>query len=639
MKRVVFLLIFAISALQACTAPKPVSTPTIVNTPSGTQTVVPTATATSIPDVRQVVPVAPQRDLFEITQRLRLKSDAPIPRTVIMGQTDIPLGTQINIQLVDLDKNKPFTVTATLRYKTANAYFWFDQKDSTPQEDVEKAAQNFESVILPSVRKYFGDFWNPGVDGDPHLYIVHANIPQVAGYFSGLDEYPKVVNNLSNQHETIYINSGQLRVGSREYLSTLAHELQHAVEFIANPFSEVWVNEGLSELSSDLAGYPPTLVNTYFPNADVQLNAWDDEVPRTPPHYGASFLFMKYMFARYGGYEGIKEFFKIEKSGVEQVDTYLSKFNTNFEAVFADWTIANLVNSGVAGKYGYPNYLQRVRGPLVKVNVPDKKDNQQVSQYGARYFQIKPDSDFKITFDGADTVRLLPTDAHSGSNFWWGNRGDGIDSKLTREFDLTNVQKATLNYWVWYEIEKDFDFSYLEVSKDVGRTWDIVKATSTTSESALDSNYGHGYTGKSGGSDTPKWVNETANLNAYAGGKVLVRFEYISDEAVSTNGFAIDDISIPEISFVDSVESESLWAAEGFVKTSNVVKQNFIVQLIHRDKQGLPLKVEKMTLNSENGGQITANIALDGYVDSVLVVSGSTRVTTEKAEFSFSIKQ
>ncbi len=638
MKRVIFLLILVISILQACDS-RPVSTPTAVNTPSGTQTGVPTSTATPMPDASQIVPVPPQRDLFEITQRLRLKSDAPIPRTVISGQTDIPLGTQSNIQLVDLDKNKPFTVAATLRYKTANAYFWFDQKDSTPQEDVERAARNFESVILPSVRRYFGDFWNPGVDGDPHLYIVHANIPQVAGYFSGIDEYPKVVNNLSNQHETIYINSGHLRVGSTEYLNTLAHELQHAVEFTANPFSEVWVNEGLSELSSDLAGYPPTLVNTYFPNADVQLNAWDDEVSRTPPHYGASFLFMKYLFARYGGYEGIKDFFKIEKSGVEQVDAYLSRFNTDFDDVFADWTAANLVNSGVGGRYGYENYPQRVRGPLVKMDVPDEKDGQQVSQYGARYFQIKPSSDFSIAFDGADSVKLLPTDAHSGSSFWWGNRGDAIDSTLTREFDLSNVQKATLNYWAWYDIEKDFDFSYLEVSKDGGRTWDILKATSTTSESALDSNYGDGYTGKSGGSDTPKWVNETANLSAYVGGKVLVRFEYISDEAVSTNGFAIDDISIPEISFVDPVEGESLWKAEGFVKTSNLVKQNFIVQLIHRDRQGLPLKVEKLTLNSGNVGEITASISLDGYVDSVLVVSGSTRVTTEKAEFSVSIKQ
>ncbi len=613
-------------------------TPTAVATPLVTQTVTPTITPTPLPDVRQIVSIPPQSDLLELTQRLRLKSDAPIPRTVISGQTDIPLGTKDTIQLVDLNKNRPFTVQATLRYKTANAYFWFDEKNSTPQENVERAAQNFESIILPSVRRYFGDFWNPGIDGDQHLYIVHANIPQVAGYFSGLDEYPKVVNKLSNQHETIYMNIGAVAVGSTEYLNTLVHELQHAVEFMANPFAEVWVNEGLSELSSDLAGYPPVLVQSYLPNADVQLNTWDDEVSRTPPHYGASFLFMKYLFARYGGYENIKEFFKIDKPGIEQVEGYLNRFNVGFDGVFADWVVTNLVNSGVGGKYGYPNYSRRVTGPIVKVDVPDEKSNQRISQYGARYYQIRPDnSGFSVSFDGDDSVRIVPTDAHNGSSFWWGNRGDGINTKLTREFDLTNVQKATLNYWAWYEIEKDFDFAYLEVSRNGGATWDIVKATSTTSESALDANYGDGYTGTSGGSDIPKWVNETADLSPYVGGKVLVRFEYITDEAVNTNGFAIDDISVPEIGFTDSAEGNSLWTAEGFLKTSNIVKQNFIVQLIHRDKQGLPLKVEKMTLNNENIGTITTSVMLEGYQDSVLVVSGATRVTTEKAQFSFSV--
>lgn len=591
-----------------------------------------------MPDVRNIVPIPPQRDLYELTQRLKLKSNVPIPRTVVSGHTDLPLGARETIQLVDLNRNRPFTIQASLRYKTANAYFWFDEKDSTSLEDVERAAQNFESVILPTVRRYFGDFWNPGIDGDPHLYIVHANIPQVAGYFSGLDEYPQVVNKLSNQHETIYINVGALRVGSPEYLNTLAHELQHAVEFAANPFAEVWVNEGLAELSSDLAGYPPSLVNTYFPNADIQLNAWSDEVSKTPPHYGASFLFMKYLFARYGGYEGIKEFFKVQKPGIDQVETYLKRFDVGFDDVFADWIVTNLVNSGESGKYGYPNYPQRVRGGIVKVDVPEEKDDQRVSQYAGRYFQMKPSgSEFKVTFDGADTVRIVPTDAHSGSSFWWGNRGDGIDARLTREFDLRNVQKATLNYWAWYEIEKDFDFAYLEISRDGGLTWDIIKATSTTSESVLDTNYGEGYTGKSGGSDAPRWVNETADLSAYAGGKVLVRFEYITDEALNTNGFALDDISIPEVGFSDNVEGESVWTAEGFLKTSNVVSQDFIVQLVHRDKQGLPLKVEKMALNSENIGEMTANVSMDGYQDSVLVVSGSTRVTTEKAQFSFSV--
>lgn len=643
MKRVLFLLLITVFVLQSCisdTASTPTPNATAISTTAATGTALPAATPTPVPDVRDVVPIPPQRDLFELTQRLRLKSNAPIPKTAPSGHTDLPVGARETIQLIDLSKNKPFTIQAALRHKTPNAYFWFDEKISASLEDVEKAARDFENVILPTVRRYFGDFWNPGVDGDPHLYIVHANIPAVAGYFSGLDEYPQVVNRLSNQHETIYINVGHLKVGSREYLNTLAHELQHAVEFTANPYAEIWVNEGLSELSSDLAGYPPVLVQTFLVNADTQLNTWSDEPSRTPAHYGASFLFMKYMFGRYGGYEGVKELFKIQKPGVYQVEDYLRKFNVSFDDVFADWVVTNIANSGAGGRYGYQNYAQRIRSGIVKVDAPAERTNQRASQYAARYYQIDPqDSDFTLKFDGSDTVRIVPTDAHSGASFWWGNRGDGIDSTLTREFDLTNVRKATLSYWVWHDLEKDFDFAYVEVSKDGGRTWDIVKGTSTTAESPLDNNYGHGYNGNSGGGDEPKWINETADLSAYAGSKVLVRFEYTTDEALNTDGFAVDDISIPEIAFADDAESDGKWTAEGFLRTSNKVKQTFIVQLVHRDNQGLPLKVERVALDSNNIGEITTSVALVGYEDTMLIVSGSTRITTEKATFSFSVSE
>lgn len=633
MKRFLILII-SVFVLQACLSvaePTPTINPTGAALPGA-------STPTSVPNVLDVVTIPPQRDLFEMTQRLRLKSDAPIPRTVPSGQTDLPVGSRETIQIVDLTRNRPFTVQAELRYKTPNAYFWFDEKNGTPIEDVEKAALNFENVILPSVRRYFGDFSNPGIDGDPHLYIVHANIPGVAGYFSGLDSYPKAVNKLSNQHEMIYMNVGHLRVGSNEYLNTLAHELQHAVEFAGNPYAEIWVNEGLSELSSDLAGYPPVLVQSFLMNGDIQLNTWADEPSRTPPHYGAAFLFMKYMFGRYGGYDGVRELFKIQKPGIYQVEEYLRKFDVSFDEVFADWVVTNIANSGADGRYGYQGFTQRVRGGITNVGAPDERTDQRVSQYAARYYKIKPgDTEFTLKFDGGDTVRILPTDAQSGIYFWWGNRGDGISTKLTREFDLTNVQKATLNYSVWHEIEKDFDFAYLEVSKDGGRSWDIIRATSTVDTNILDNNYGFGYNGNSGIGDASKWVNEKADLSAYAGGKILVRFEYITDEALNTNGFAVDNISIPELGFADDAEQNNGWTAEGFLRISNTVKQTFIVQLVHRDRQGLPLKVEKMTLDSSNIGEITTTVAMEGYEDTILIVSGSTRITTQKAAFNFSV--
>ena len=87
-------------------------------------------------------------------------------------------------------------------------------------------------------------------------------------------------------------------------------------------------------------------------------------------------------------------------------------------------------------------------------------------------------------------------------------------------------------------------------------------------------------TGLSGGGTKPAWVKQTADLTAFAGKKVQLRFEYVTDAALDFDGFALDDVSIPEINFVDDAEQDGGWTANGFIRSSNVVKQRYIVQVM-----------------------------------------------------------
>ena len=43
-------------------------------------------------------------------------------------------------------------------------------------------------------------------------------------------------------------------------------------------------------------------------------------------------------------------------------------------------------------------------------------------------------------------AELLPVTPRSGEACWWSNDGDGIDTTLTRRFDLTGVDTATLRF-------------------------------------------------------------------------------------------------------------------------------------------------------------------------------------------------
>ena len=241
-----------------------------------------------------------------------------------------------------------------------------------------------------------------------------------------------------------------------------------------------------------------------------------------------------------------------------------------------------------------------------------------------------------IAFAGSTQVKLVPNEPHSGEYFWWSNRGDSSDMTLTRAFDLTGLSRATLEVWLWYDIEEDWDYAYIEVSTDGGQTWDILQGRYTTDSNPNGNSFGHAYTGQSGfGDEAPVWVEEEIDLTPYVGQEILLRFEYITDDAVNRAGFCVDDIAIPELDYFDDAEKEGQWIAEGFVRTDNILPQRFLVQLI---VLGPEVEVRRMELDEAQTGRLVVE-GMGGEVEkAVLVVSGTTPVTTELASYEYSVE-
>jgi hypothetical protein len=241
-------------------------------------------------------------------------------------------------------------------------------------------------------------------------------------------------------------------------------------------------------------------------------------------------------------------------------------------------------------------------------------------------------------------VKLVPNDPHSGKYFWWSNRGDSSDTTLTRAFDLAGLSQATLKVWLWYDVEEDWDYAYIEVSTDGGQTWDILKGQYTTDTNPNGNSFGHAYTGKSGPVDeAPDWVEEEIDLTPYVGRKILLRFEYVTDDAVNHAGFCVDDIAIPELGYFHDADtsaelstgSNEQWVAEGFIRTDNILRQWFLVQLI---ELGPDVKVRRMELDEAQTGRLVVEGLGREVERAVLVVSGLAPVTTELASYEYSIK-
>jgi bacillopeptidase F (M6 metalloprotease family) len=136
---------------------------------------------------------------------------------------------------------------------------------------------------------------------------------------------------------------------------------------------------------------------------------------------------------------------------------------------------------------------------------------------------------------------LIDTSTDGGA--WWSNRGDAMDTRLTREIDLSSLSEATLRFQAWYDLEKQFDFVYLSASRDGGRTWQVLPGRNTIADRDTGNNYGVGWTGSSGAD----WVDEEVDLTPFAGSDVLLRFDYVTDQSYNGQGFALRNVSIPEL--------------------------------------------------------------------------------------------
>jgi hypothetical protein len=586
--------------------------------------------------------VIPVRDLHELAIRLRGLSPDTERTTNQDGSPDYEVGTRRLFHASNVDTEEQFDLYATLRYKTDHVYMWVEEDRQVDQNALEAAADLFEAETYVTNRAFFGSEWSPGVDNDPHLSILHAtNLgDSVAGYYSSADEFVSEVREDSNEMEMFYINIDNVRPNSDFYNGVLAHEFQHMIHWHNDRNEETWLNEGFSELATYLNGFGVGGSDWLFANApDTQLNSWPSGPGAAGPNYGAAYLFTSYFLDRFGS-DATQSLVGHPENSFTSVEDVLQEEGSDltYEDLFADWIVANLIDDPTLddGRYGYED----IDPPPFDIettyyaNAYPVSESATVHQHGIDYVELQGRQPLSFSFTGSTQVGLVDTSAYSGRYFWWSNRGDDSDMTLTRSFDLSDVTEATLSYWTWYDIEKDWDYAYVEASADGGETWDILSAPATVDTNPNGNSFGSAYTGVSGGGDNPEWIREEVDLSGYVGQEVQVRFEYITDDAVNRPGLVLDDVSIPQIDYFDDFETdEGGWDSAGFIRHANVLSQRWLVQLITLGPQ---TTVERLELSDTQTGSWT--VSLDGDTDRAIVaVSALAPVTTELGSYSYEI--
>jgi hypothetical protein len=110
---------------------------------------------------------------------------------------------------------------------------------------------------------------------------------------------------------------------------------------------------------------------------------------------------------------------------------------------------------------------------------------------------------------------------HSAGHSFKALNVDDVAATMVSAYPLPVEVGDTLSFWTWYNTELNWDYAFVEISTDNGRSYDLLESI----------------TGSSGG-----WVQKQYPLTDYVGQTVFFRIRYCTDSYVLEDGIWIDDI-------------------------------------------------------------------------------------------------
>ncbi|HHY55821.1 MAG TPA: hypothetical protein GYA08_10330 [Chloroflexi bacterium] len=653
-----FLLLLVALVGSACASPTPPITQSpnlsITQSPiSNLQSPLPTAEPTPIPgEVLATLDTAaqlrlvelPRRDPVRLTEQLNAEIDV-VP-TVAAPQT-YTVGDRESFWVHNSDLKRNIEIEAELIYQTDVANVWVEVGQNFDRGRIERAIDRFSHIAYPALVSAFGSESNPGIDGDPRLHVLHTAQmgAGVAGYFYSADKYTKAVNPFSNEKEIFFINLNWLN-GQRDtttYETVLAHEFQHMIHWNQDRGEDLWLNEGLSEYAQEVAHYAADMgfAFAFLADPDLTLTTWSPDPGANAPHYGASYLFVAYLAQRFGN-EFLSRLVAEQRNGANGVDAVLAAmgYDLTFDDLFADWVVANWVDDpdalGMEGRYGYRALdLPDVRAAATYTTLPVAETAATVANYGTDYLALAGAGDAVFVFEGDTDAKVAPVAAPDGNRMAWSHRGDDANPRLTRHFDLSTLSPGvpvTLTVESWWNIEETYDYGYVLASAD-GEEWTILPGQRTRPDNPTGNALGPGYTGVSGDGEAPTWVQEVYDLSAFAGGPLWLQFSYVTDDAVNTAGWFIDNVAIPALGYTEDFTDAAGWQSEGWLITDNYLPQRWLVQVLEFDGDRLT-SVRRVPVAADGRAQIEI-AGLGGRRTAVVAISGLTPVTTEAAGYRY----
>ncbi len=240
-----------------------------------------------------------------------------------------------------------------------------------------------------------------------------------AGFFNSADLYPKSQDANSNETKMVYLYFDSGAEALFNYGSTLAHELQHMINFVQRKNlglnEDAWLDEAMSGYAEHVAGYSivsennaskARLVRDFLGNPQSNnLIEWSGSTS----DYGQVALFGLWLAEKYGSSGSVKTLLTQTTVGSTAVSAFSG--GIAFGELVKTWQLALYINDTTgATKYGYTNFSLRNTYSGVTLSGPAnaRVGTINVARYAAAYVEVSaPTTATTLTWTVPSTLSVF----------------------------------------------------------------------------------------------------------------------------------------------------------------------------------------------------------------------------------------
>lgn len=542
-----------------------------------------------------------------------------------------------------------FNSYADRNIMTIDAYDWLHRTGANPPDDSGDPGYQACAAASGAPR--------------PHLY---------EGTFA--HEYQHLLEHYVDPDETSWVNEGL-----SDYAQTLVGYVDPSVP-VTDPSADSHIGCFSGFLSGQGYGGP-----------ENSLTRWGDQGgPEILCDYGAAYSFMQYLYGHYGE-AFMSQLHKEPGNGLEGLQAVLDAHGSSESAmdVVHRWAAAmaldNVVDNGAKLAGGDPEaYSEDTLGAQINwaatygdINhdgtsddpgneayatpgaAPNGSDYVRLGRQGTQQGHGRKSAEYftahdlhSLDFNGSaslppDPIEWTSVDdapGHDGDPALFSGRGDEIDHSAVLPA-VTVKAGDQLTFDTSYDTEEGWDFFFVQVSTDGGKTWKSLPVDGTTEETdpsaypTVQDNV-PGFTGDSKG-----WVSKSYDLSEYAGQQVLINFRYITDWATNLDGVWLDNVAVGGNTLVDGSSTQGL---RSMTEVNPVPVAGYTVQLVGYTADGSRAWIGRVPVRQAGDGSWRARLnthdlrsmlgkSKDSTVAAIVMQDDPTESVTKYARYTLTV--